>query len=129
MTDLIRQLRGNIFMRFLVAGAVNTLFGFVVYSLTILAGAAVWLALLAGILAGVAFNFVTTGGYVFRDLSPRRFPRFLLAYLLIYLVNLGLITLLSPWISNVILAQAIVTLPMALASYLLMARFVFRAPR
>jgi putative flippase GtrA len=129
MTDLISQLRGNTFMRFLLAGAVNTLFGFVVYSLTIVAGAAVWLALLAGILAGVAFNFVTTGGYVFRDLSPRRFPRFLLAYLLIYLVNLGLITLLSPWISNVILAQAIVTLPMALSSYLLLARLVFRAPR
>jgi hypothetical protein len=40
-----------------------------------------------------------------------------------------LITLLSPWISNVILAQAIVTLPMALSSYLLLARLVFRAPR
>ena len=52
LIDLIRQLRGNTFMRFLVAGAANTLFGFVVYSLTILAGAAVWLALLAGIFAG-----------------------------------------------------------------------------
>ena len=116
-------------MRFLAAGALNTLFGFVAYTLAILADAAVWVALLSGNLAGVAFNFVTTGGYVFRDLSLKRLPKFLLTYLLIYLVNLGLINLLSPWISNLILAQAIVTLPLALASYLLMARFVFRAPR
>jgi putative flippase GtrA len=116
-------------MRFLIAGAVNTLFGFVVYSVATLAGSAVWLALLAGIFAGVAFNFVTTGGYVFKDLSLKRFPRFLGAYLVIYLANLGLITLLSKWVNDVILAQAIVTLPVAMGSYLLMARYVFRQPR
>ena len=116
-------------MRFLIAGAVNTLFGFVVYSVAILAAAAVWLALLVATFAGMAFNFVTTGGYVFKDLSLKRLPRFLGAYLIIYLANLGLITLLSTWVSDVILAQAIVTLPMALGSYLLMARYVFRQSR
>ena len=30
MTDLMRQLRGNTLVRFVVADAVNTLFGFVV---------------------------------------------------------------------------------------------------
>ena len=116
-------------MRFMIGGAVNTLFGFVVYSVTILAGAAVWLALLAGIFTGVAFNFVTTGGYVFKDLSLERFPRFLGAYLMIYLANLGLITVLSKWVSDVIVAQAIVTLPIAMGSYFLMARYVFRQPQ
>ncbi len=113
-------------MRFLIVGAVNTLFGFVVYSVAILMGTAVWLALLAGTFAGVAFNFLTTGGYIFKDLSLKRFPRFLGAYLVIYLANLGLITLLSTWVSDVIMAQAILTLPMAMGSYLLMARYVFR---
>ncbi|MCY1165166.1 GtrA-like protein [compost metagenome] len=121
----MHHLKDNRFARFLLAGGVNTLFGFAVYSGTILAGGPIWLALLAGILAGIAFNFLTTGGYVFRDLSSRRFPRFLLAYLLIYLVNLGLIALLSRWIIHPILAQAIITAPIAIASYLLMARFVF----
>lgn len=33
MTDLMRQLRRSTFIRFLIAGSVNTLFGFMVYSL------------------------------------------------------------------------------------------------
>lgn len=112
-------------MRFLVAGGVNTLFGFVVYSIFILAGAAVWLALLGGMLSGTVFNFFTTGGYVFRELSLARFPRFLVCYLLVYGINLGLIELFSMWMSSQILAQAIITLPIAFLSYFLMARFAF----
>ena len=76
------SLRKNRFMRFLVAGGVNTLFGFAVYSFCIIAGCVVWLALLAGMLSGTVFNFFTTGGYVFRELSPRLLPRFIFSYLL-----------------------------------------------
>ena len=52
-------------LRFIVAGAINTLFGFAVYSAAVLAGLPVWSALLVGNVAGVGFNFVTIGGYVF----------------------------------------------------------------
>ncbi|MBI3481189.1 MAG: GtrA family protein [Nitrosomonadales bacterium] len=113
------------FMRFLVAGGVNTLFGFAVYSMCILAGMAVWLALLAGTLAGIVFNFFTTGGYVFRELSISRFPRFVMAYLFVYGVNYLLLELISSWLSSKIVSQAIITLPLALLSYFVMARFVY----
>ena len=112
-------------MRFLVAGGLNTLFGFAVYSAAILMGTATWLALLVGMLAGTGFNFVTTGGYVFRDLSLSRFPRFVICYLFIYLVNLGLIGLLSIWLSNPLVSQAAITIPMAFLAYFVMVRFVF----
>ena len=112
-------------MRFLAAGGVNTLFGFAVYSICILAGLAVWLALLVGMISGTVFNFFTTGGYVFRELSLNRFPRFVICYLLIYGVNLMLIESFSSWLSSKILSQAIITFPLALLSYFLMARFVF----
>ena len=135
MSDLFREviatikknlnLRSNRYMRFLVAGGLNTLFGFAVYSAAILMGAPIWLALLVGMLAGTGFNFITTGGYVFRDLSLSRFPRFVICYLFIYLVNLGLIGLLSTWLGNPILSQAAITIPMAFLAYLIMARFVF----
>ena len=115
-------------VRFLLAGAVNTLFGFVVYSLLIISGAAVWLAVLIGTLAGTAFNFLTTGGYVFRDLTLRRFPRFLLAYSLVLAINLALIESLSGLISDKILLQALIAPPLAIISYLLMSRCVFNAP-
>lgn|GEM_PF-1442613 len=123
--DLDFSLRENRFMRFLIAGGMNTLFGFAIYSASILAGSTVWLALLAGTIAGTIFNFITTGGYVFRDISLTRFPRFVSFYLLVYGVNLGLIELLSIWLRNEILSQSILIFPMALLSYVLMARFVF----
>jgi putative flippase GtrA len=118
-------LLGNRFMRFLVAGGVNTLFGFAVYSICILAGMAVWLALLIGMLSGTLFNFITTGGYVFRELSLGRFPRFLICYFLVYGINFMLIELISIWLNSKILSQAIITFPLALLSYFLMVRFVF----
>lgn len=99
-----------------------------VYSVSVLAGAQTWLALLVGILAGLGFNFVTTGGYVFRDLTRKRFAKFTAAYLFIYWVNLGLVTLLSRWMDSVIGIQAVITIPLAIASYLLMSRFVFENP-
>jgi putative flippase GtrA len=113
------------FVRFLLAGAVNTLFGFAVYSAAILLDAPTWAALLIGTLAGIAFNFFTVGGYVFRELSARRLPRFIGAYLLVYAVNLGLIGWLSALLHGKIVAQLVLVAPMALFSYVLMARFVF----
>jgi putative flippase GtrA/SAM-dependent methyltransferase len=115
------------FLRFLVAGSINTIFGFCIYSFSIFWGLLVWQALLAGMLAGVVFNFVTTGGYVFRDLTAQRFLRFVVAYLLIYGVNLGLIVQFSRWLDSPVLIQAIVTIPIAIGSYLLMSRFVFQS--
>lgn len=126
MSAMQLRLSDRTFVRFLIAGVLNTLFGFAAYSLAILAGLEIWLALLAGVAAGLVFNFVTTGGYVFRDLSPSRFPKFVACYILVYLANFGLIKLLAPWVPHPILAQAIVTFPAALASYWLMSRWVFR---
>ncbi len=113
------------FIRFLFAGGVNTLFGFAVYSALILAGIAVWLALLAGTLLGTIFNFFTTGGYVFRDISRARVPRFVICYLILYGINFILLDGLSGWLDDKIIAQAILIIPMALLSFFLMARFVF----
>ena len=117
--------RTNRFSRFLLAGAVNTLFGFAAYSTAILARADVWLALLIGTVGGTAFNFLTTGGYVFRDLSRARVPRFVLCYLAVYGVNYLLIRVLSTWVHQKLLLQFGLAFPMALLSYFLMSRFVF----
>ncbi|MDO8813397.1 MAG: GtrA family protein [Gallionella sp.] len=117
--------RRNRLARFMLAGGINTLFGFVVYSTFIIAGVAVWFALLAGMLFGTIFNFFTTGGYAFRELSLSRFPRFVICHLFIYSINLMLIELVSTWLSNKILSQAILVFPMAMLSYFLMKRFVF----
>jgi putative flippase GtrA len=112
-------------MRFVIAGTLNTAFGFGIYSLSMLLGAPVWVALLVANVTGVAFNFLTTGGYAFRSLVVARFPRFAATYLVLYLVNWAMIGWLTMWVPGAIVAQAILTVPLALLSYLLMARFVF----
>ncbi|RYG10152.1 MAG: hypothetical protein EON92_13245 [Burkholderiales bacterium] len=138
MADLVRRwlaawqasrpaaaLRSSTFLRFVVAGGVNTLFGYAVYGLGIAAEAPVWLALLAGMVAGTIFNFFTTGGYAFRQLALTRYPLFAACYLLVYGINLLLIALLSQWLQDKMLVQGLLLIPLALLSYLLMARVVF----
>lgn len=125
---VLRSLRIHRFLRFLVAGTLNTLFGFAVYSAAILMSAPVWLALMTGLATGVAFNFFSTGGYVFRETALARLPRFVLCHLLVYGVNLQLLEWLSERLGGVLLSQAILAIPMAVFSYLLMARVVFAPP-
>lgn len=113
-------------IRFLLAGAVNTLFGLGVYVGCVLAGLPAWLAMLVGTAAGIVFNFVSLGGYAFRDLSVRRMPRFVCCYGVTYLVNLAALHLLRAVIADPIVGQIALTAPMALFSYLVLSRFVFR---
>lgn len=119
--------RYAIYVRFLVAGAVNTLFGLAVYSGAIILGAQTWLALIIGMAAGAAFNFISMGAYVFRDIALKRLPKFTLSYASIYITNLLLLKLLKPWIADPIWAQLVLTAPMAALSYLVLSRMVFTA--
>lgn len=118
---------GYRFLRFLVVGGINTVFGFAIYSGLILVGTRVWLALLLANVAGVLFNFFTTSVVVFRTSLRGRMLRFMSVYLAIYLVNLALLSAARQALGNAILAQALLVLPMAVLSYLLMRRFVFHA--
>ena len=115
----------NSYVRFLIAGGFNTLFGWMCYAAAILLGAPPWLALILATLTGIVFNFITLGGYAFRSLVLSRFPRFLLAYCVIYTTNLITLRALKPWVDSPILGQLILTIPLALLSYLIMSRLVF----
>ncbi|MGT2495245.1 GtrA family protein [Cupriavidus basilensis] len=54
------------FPRFLAVGVLNMLFGFCAYSAhASIWDSPTWAALIGGNIAGIAFNFVTTGGLVF----------------------------------------------------------------
>ncbi len=113
------------FLRCLIAGGVNTLFGFGVNIAVMLAGCPVWLSMLVGTVAGVAFNFFTHGGYAFRDMSARRLPRYIAGYTIVYFVALGAFHVLNRFVRGPLLCQVLLVVPMALFSYLIMSRFVF----
>jgi putative flippase GtrA len=117
------------FIRFGIAGAVNTAFGFGVYAGLVLLGMTPAIALFVATVAGVFFNFLTFGAYAFRRLDAHRLPRFLVAYACIYLFNLALLegvraaTGLGPIVAQ--LACLVVVAPTA---YLILRAKVFQGP-
>ena len=114
-------------LRFLVAGLCNTLFAFAVYALLLFSGLALWLSLLLGTIAGTLFNYFTFGRYVFRQFSWKIFWSFLSCYGFLYVINFVLLKLLRSAMGGDLATQLVLTVPMAVLSYLLLKRFVFVA--
>jgi len=115
----------NPFARFLAVGVLNTAFGYGVYYLLLRASGHAIFALTLGTIIGVLFNFLSTGGIVFRSRDPRLVWRFVLVYVVVYLYNaIGLATLESRGVDPAI--GGLVLIPGAVAiSWLLNSRFVF----
>lgn len=124
----MKALLSHTLVRFVLAGGVNTVFGLVVYSALALTPLPTWAILVLTNLAGLVFNFMTTGGLVFRDLGLARLPRFVLCYGLVVLLYWVAIKALSPITGGRIGAMAVVIVPMVAFTYLLQSRFVFRRP-
>lgn len=113
------------FIRFLVVGLMNSVFGYSCFALLIYLGLHYSSALLLATVLGVAFNFKSTGSLVFGSYNNKLIFRFVVGYALIYCVNLGGIAIFSffgvvPYVSGLILL-----LPMAALSFIINNRFVF----
>jgi putative flippase GtrA len=120
---MTEKLRDRQFIRFLAVGGLNTLFGYGVFSLLVLAGLAPGVALLLATLLGVLFNYFTTGRIVFASQGWGRLPGFACVYGLTFLANLwslkGLIAAgLSPLLAQAILLPVIVVANFALNKFL-----------
>ncbi len=113
------------FILFLFVGGVNTLFGYSVFVLLTFLQLAPSLALLLSTVAGVLFNFKTTGGIVFANRNNRLIVKFVLVYSLLYGINLSLLKVLMATGLGVYVASASLVIPMALLSFILNKRFVF----
>jgi putative flippase GtrA len=107
-------------------GGINTVFGYAVFALFILMGLHYVLAALISTVCGILFNFKTTGTLVFKNKDNRLIFRFFGVYLFTYLINIGLLKLFDMAGVGSLVAGAIIVLPMAVVSFLLMRRFVFK---
>ena len=113
------------FIGFMIAGGINTLFGYCVFGGLVLLGVSPHIALVVSTLAGVLFNFMTTST-VFRSRDVRRLPRFLAVYVAVLGLNMGLLDLGMRAGLPPLLAQAVI-LPVFALTFLVMRRFVFAA--
>lgn len=122
----LASLRRHAFLRFILVGLVNTLFGYGVFVLAWLLTQQSIVALAIATIVGVAFNFMSTGAFVFGSTHRRHVAGFVAAYGFLFVLNAVALRALEAASLNAALAQALLTAPMATLSYLLNSRLVFR---
>ncbi len=119
--------RGRIaeILRYLVAGVVNTLFGFSLYAGMIWLGLDRYVAQAIGYVLGTGFNYFTYSRHVFAGAAPAKL-RFALSYAGNYLINLAGLKLASHYLPNPYLAGAVTTMGVVVLNYVVLKRLVFR---
>ncbi len=137
------------FIKFLFVGALNTLFGYSLYALCLFTFTHLphtpyiiatikkfvgflnlnkeTLSLTIQWVVGVLWNFQTTGKIVFKNKDNGLLFKFLLTYIVSYLVNKTLLEMLLHYGFNGYIAQAIIVLPVAIFSFIMLKTFVFKA--
>lgn len=112
---------------YLFVGVLNTLFGYTVFAFFVFAGLHYALATLIATVIGVIFNFITMGRLVFRNNDNRLVGRFILAYGVLYLLNVGMLSLIANLqLINIYYSAAVLLIPMATLSFVFNKFFVFR---
>lgn len=115
-----------VFVRFLLVGVLNTAFGVGLYCLFIYWGMSYYNAVLLSTVLGVLFNFKTIGTFVFKNKRNRLIVKFIIAYVIVYFLNIGLIQLLLSLTKlNEYIAGIVVTPVVAVISFILQRCFVF----
>ena len=125
MRKILRHAKSRRFVRFLAVGVLNTAFGYGVFALLVIAGLNSGLALAIATMAGVFFNYFTTGRFVFANRGHALLPRFALAYAFSYGINLGLLKLFEHAGLPSLAAQAICLPLIVVLSFVLLRLFVF----
>ena len=113
------------FFKFLFVGALNTLFSYFLYALFVTIGFKANLALFFQYIIGVIWNFKMTGGLVFKNNNNKLIFKFILCYIFTFILNSVLLKFLLNY-TNSYIAQAILVLPVAIVSFLLLRTYVFK---
>ncbi len=112
--------------RFISVGVVNTLVGYSLYAAFLYCGLSYPFALLAATVLGVLFNFQSIGRLVFNRYKSNLIGKFVGVYLVVFCINLLLITFITKLGFNAYTAGALALLPTTIISYLLNKFFVFK---
>jgi putative flippase GtrA len=113
------------FIKFLIVGGINTLFGYLMFALFIFLGFHFTLAAFLATIAGIIFNFNTTGKLVFNNRDNRLILKFVAVYAIIYLINILFLKVFDIYHVNMLIAGAVLILPMAMIAFALNKHFVF----
>jgi len=115
----------NRFIRFLLVGVLNTVFGYAVFAVFILLDLHYAVAALLSTICGVLFNFKTTGRLVFGSRDNSLLVRFFGVYAITYVLGVLYLRVSTVYQWNILIAAAVMMPPMAILSYTLNRLFVF----
>ena len=114
-------------LKFFGAGVINTVFGYSVYALLLYIKIPYPLALFIATVAGVVFNYISFGRIVFKSFGLRIFGKFIIAYALIYVLNVVLLKVVMEYLMlNPYLGQILCIPISVLLSWLLMNYWVYK---
>ena len=127
MLVLIHRLLTSSPFKFLVVGAINTIFGYLMFSMIFYVSNNTNLSVFLATILGVLFNFKTYSSLVFKNKNNKLILKFVLFYMFFMLFQMFLIKIITmQGCSNIYLISALIALPMATISYICMRQFVFR---
>lgn len=121
----VRLLLAQRFVRFLLVGGLNTVFGYGVFAVLVLAGVPYAAAVFISTTLGVLFNFKSYGTLVFGSHDNRRIARFVAVYVVCYFLNVIPLWWAERNGFSVLVAGAIIALPIAAVGFVLNRRYVF----
>lgn len=113
-------------VRFVLVGGINTLLGFGLYVAFLFVGLSYDLAYFFALAVSVMFGFFAQGAFVFKNRNKLLMLRFVLAWVLMYFLNVWATEQLILSGFNAYNSGAIIILPGAILSYFLQKFFVFR---
>jgi len=116
------------FIKFIAVGILNTIFSYAIYAFLLFIGLSYIKALLFSTIAGVVFNYFSYGKIIFLGFKNRViFCKFFFTYILIYLVNTLLLSILITfYFVSPLVGQVVCIPPSVLLSWLLMNYWVFK---
>lgn len=110
--------------RYYQAGVVNSVFGYCLYALFVSFGWNRYIAQICAHVIGVVFNYFTYSRYAFRDSRASK-PRFILSYVVNYLLGLAGLAAASIFIRSPYLAGLASIAFVSLVNYFILKHFVF----
>ena len=114
--------------RFLFIGSINTLLAYGIYAFFLFLGLNYALANLVSLIIGILISFKTQGTFVFNNPNHSLFWRYVLFWIVLYVINIALIAGLMSLGLDAYLSGALAIPPITLLSYLAQKYLVFRHP-
>ena len=115
------------FVSFLFVGVLNTLVGYGLYAFFVWVGFNYIWAPFFFIVLGILFNFKTIGVIVFQSHNNRLIGKFFGVYGIVYVCNVaGLKIFALCGVENMYISGAVLVLPLALLSFILNKKWVFK---